>query len=291
VLHLTARLRVASQPPRAAAVTAAPQHPLPPLAALGRDLLAVPRWRVAASLAVPFVLFAGYWAFAGCGWWAPAVGCVVALSFVSFGSISHDLVHRSLGLPRRWNDALLTAVELLLLRSGRAYRLSHLNHHSRYPHADDPEGRAAHGSAVSALLSGPTYFARLWVWAVRTHPAHRPRLVAEAAVVVGCVAAAVGLVGVSFAPLVYVGLAYLGTWVVPFVTSFVPHTPLGDSPLSQTRRFRGLVARLIAFDHLYHLEHHLYPAVPHHRWPELARRLDPHLDEAGVPRVSLGVGP
>ena len=264
--------------------------PLPTLAELGRDLLTVPWWRVLASLALPFVLFAGYWAFAWSGWWPPAAGCVVALSFVTYASTSHDLVHRSLGLPRRWNDALLTAVELLLLRSGRAYRLAHLNHHARYPHADDPEGKAAHGSAVSALLSGPTYFIRLWVWAVRTHPAHRPRLVAEAAAVVGGVAAGVGLAGVTLAPLVYVGLAYLGTWVVPFATSFVPHTPAGDSPLTRTRRFRGRLARLVAFDHLYHLEHHLYPAVPHHRWPDLARRLDPHLDRAGVPRVSVGGG-
>lgn len=262
--------------------------PLPPLATLGRDLLAVPRWRVAASLALPFALFAGYWAFAAGGWWVPAVGCVVALSFVTYGSISHDLVHRSLGLPRWWNDTFLTAVELLLLRSGRAYRLAHLNHHARYPHTDDPEGRAAHGSAVSALLCGPTYFICLWVWAVGVHPAHRPRLVAEAVVVLAFVAAAIAACPVTVVPLVYVALAHLGGWVVPFTTAYLPHTPHGDSPLTQTRRFRGLVARLVALDHLYHLEHHLYPAVPHHRWPELARRLDPHLDRAGVPRVSLG---
>jgi beta-carotene hydroxylase len=46
--------------------------------------------------------------------------------------------------------------------------------------------------------------------------------------------------------------------------------------------FRGWFVRLIAFDHLYHLEHHLYPAVPHHHWKHLAQRLDPHLARAGV---------
>jgi hypothetical protein len=40
--------------------------------------------------------------------------------------------------------------------------------------------------------------------------------------------------------------------------------------------------QLIAFDHLYHLEHHLYPAVPHHHWRELAERLAPHFERAGV---------
>ncbi len=267
---------------------AIPTPPLPTLAALGRDLLAVPRWRVIVSLASPFGLCGGYFAFAFAGWWAPAVGCVVALSFVTYGSVSHDLVHRALGLSRRRNDVFLTAIELLMLRSGRAYRLAHLNHHARYPHADDPEGAAAHGSAVDALLSGPTYFTRLWLWAVREYPAHRARLFAEAAAVLILAVGAVVAAEHTVVPLVYVGLAYCGTWVVPFVTSFVPHTPSGADPLTQTRRFRGVVARVAAFDHLYHLEHHLYPAVPHHNWRKLARRLDPHLDRAGVSAVRLG---
>jgi beta-carotene hydroxylase len=55
----------------------------------------------------------------------------------------------------------------------------------------------------------------------------------------------------------------------------------------QTRLFRGQVLRWLAFEHLYHLEHHLYPQVPHHRWPELARRLDPFFAEAGVPAIQL----
>jgi hypothetical protein len=49
----------------------------------------------------------------------------------------------------------------------------------------------------------------------------------------------------------------------------------GKEPLSQTRLFRGRLVQLIAFNHLYHLEHHLYPAVPHHHWKSLADRLDP----------------
>ncbi len=32
----------------------------------------------------------------------------------------------------------------------------------------------------------------------------------------------------------------------------------------------------------YHLEHHLYPQVPSHHLSELARRLDPTFEKAGV---------
>jgi beta-carotene hydroxylase len=263
---------------------------LPTLRELGRDLLAIPRWRVAFSLASPFVFAAAYFGFASAGWWPAAVSCVVTLSFVTYGSISHDLVHRTLRLSRWWNEFLLTTIELLMLRSGRAYRLAHLNHHARYPDAsDDPEAAAAHGGLFAAIVSGPLFFLRLWLWAVKRYPEHRARLVLEGAVIAGLVMAAivVAVCECSIIPLVYVALAYLGTWIVPLVTAYIPHTPEGENALGQTRRFRGWVARLLAVDHLYHLEHHLYPGVPHHRWPELARRLDSYLDRAGVSAVRL----
>jgi beta-carotene hydroxylase len=112
---------------------------------------------------------------------------------------------------------------------------------------------------------------------------------AEGLVVVCLVAVAVisAAMGWTLVPLIYVGLAYLGTWIVPVVTAYIPHAPSGATVLSQTRRFRGWVIRLLAFDHLYHLEHHLYPAIPHQRWPELARRLDAFLDESDVPAIRL----
>jgi beta-carotene hydroxylase len=267
--------------------------PKPPaLDELGRDLLRVPAWRVSVSLTTPCVLAAAYFGCAFADLWIPAVGCVVALSFVTYGSISHDLVHRALGLPRRLNDLLLSAIELLLLRSGRAYQLTHLNHHARYPNPqDDPEATAAYGTLQAALLSGPLFFVRLWWWAVRHYPEHRPRLIAEGCAILTLVfcAVVVAATGLSSVPLAYAALVYLGTWVVPLATAYIPHTPDGDNPLSQTRRFRGWVARVVALDHLYHLEHHLYPAVPHHRWPELARRLNAFLDHAGVPIVRLGI--
>jgi beta-carotene hydroxylase len=42
------------------------------------------------------------------------------------------------------------------------------------------------------------------------------------------------------------------------------------------------VAHWLSLRHLYHHEHHLYPGVPHHNWPRLARRLDPHFARLGL---------
>jgi beta-carotene hydroxylase len=255
---------------------------LPPLRELGPDLLRVPAWRRLLTLSLPFVWCGAYYAFAMLGWWPLAFLAVVALSFVTYGSTSHDLVHHNLGLPRRTNDVLLCVVELLTLRSGHAYQAAHLHHHDRYPNPDDVEARAARRSLVGALAEGPVFQLRIWLWAVKNAPQVRAWVVGEgiACFVLACVAAALTPVTPVFA--VYVVLVVMGSWIFPLTTSYVPHDPGGEGELTQTRVYRGVVASVIALQHLYHLEHHLYPAVPHHHWPELARRLDPYLSRASV---------
>jgi beta-carotene hydroxylase len=245
-------------------------------------LLRVGRRRRLLTLALPFLWCGAYFAFAGLGWWPPAVFALVALSFVTYASTSHDLVHRSLGLPRRANDALLCLVELLALRSGHAYQAAHLHHHARYPHPDDIEAGAARRSWLGALAEGPLFQLRIWLWAVRNAPPARRWVVAEGAACLALFVLAVALTPLTPVPVVYAAAVVAGSWVIPLATSYLPHVPDGERELLQTRAFRGAVASVLFLEHLYHLEHHLYPSVPHHNWPELARRLGPWLAKAGV---------
>jgi fatty acid desaturase len=258
---------------------------LPSLHDLGLDLLHVPLPRRLFSLALPFLWCGAYFVLATRGWWLAAVLAVMALSFVTYGSISHDLVHRTLGLPRRANDLLLCLVELLALRSGHAYRAAHLHHHARYPGLDDIEATAARRSWMGALAEGVVFQFRIWLWAVRRAPQDRGWIIGEGLARLSLAVLAMALLPVTPVPLVYGGLVVMGSWVIPLVTSYLPHDPNGVNELFQTRVFRGVVASVIALEHLYHLEHHLYPAAPHHNWPKLAKRLDPYLVRAGVKPV------
>jgi beta-carotene hydroxylase len=264
-----------------------PPPALPPLRELGPDLLRLTARQRAAALALPFLCCGAYFACAAAGWWAPAVAALVALSFLSYGSTSHDLVHASLGLPRRTNDVLLCVIELLALRSGHAYRAAHLHHHARYPEADDIEATAARKSWAGALAEGPAFQFRLWLWAWRNARRDRAWVVGEGVACLSLASAAVVLAPFTFVFLVYAALMIVGSWIIPFVTSYVPHNPDGADVLRQTRVFRGRVASCVALEHLYHLEHHLYPSVPHHNWPRLAKRLDPYFAKAGVRPVRL----
>jgi fatty acid desaturase len=80
---------------------------------------------------------------------------------------------------------------------------------------------------------------------------------------------------------------YLVLWVLPMVTilqailrirAIAEHgAPSGfDSPLNAARTNQpGAIARMILFPHHvnYHIEHHLFPAVPHYNLPALHREL------------------
>jgi beta-carotene hydroxylase len=253
------------------------------------DLVPITPGQRALTLALPFACTGLYFVFAALGWWVPAVAVLMALSFLTYGSTSHDLVHANLGLRRPVNDFFLSVIELLAIRSGHAYRLAHLHHHARYPAPDDIEGAAAGMTLWGALREGLTYNLKLYFWALRRERAgsHWVPLEGLACLLVVAVAGVLAASG-HFELLIYAGLMTLGSWLLPLVTSYLPHRPREQNVLLQTRLFRGRVASIIALEHLYHLEHHLYPGIPHHHWPELARRLDPYFDQQGVKPTTLG---
>ncbi|HEX5241977.1 MAG TPA: fatty acid desaturase, partial [Tepidisphaeraceae bacterium] len=231
--------------------------PLPTLEQLGTDLLRVRPVRRAFSLLIPFACIAAYVWLAWLRIWPLAVLVLMYLSFATYGSISHDLVHRNLGLSRRWNESLLTVIELLAFRSGHAYRLAHLHHHARFPHEDDIEGAAAKMSLPRTLIEGMIFQPRIMLWAIRHHGRRHPIVIAECAAALLLFALCIASIRITPVFATYSGLMIAGSWVIPLVTAHVPHDAKGASRLFQTRLFRGKVASIIAMQHLYHLEHHL----------------------------------
>jgi beta-carotene hydroxylase len=260
---------------------------LPTLDDLGRDLLRVPAWRRVVSLTAPFLLAGLFFLLAWEGQWLAALACPVLLSFLTYGSISHDLVHRNLHLPQWLNEILLSLIELLAFRSGHAYRVVHLHHHASFPAEDDLEGSAAKMSLPRALVEGIGLQGRLWFFAMRRPGKHRPWAIAECIASIVLLAASVVAMRWTLAPIVYAALMIMGSWIFPVITAYIPHDANGATELTQTKLFRGRVLAWVALEHLYHLEHHLYPGVPHHNWPELAERLDPFFARAGLKPIRL----
>lgn len=262
---------------------------LPSMTELGSDLLVTTARQRRIALVRPFVgvaLFAlAVWAH----WWWATLPIMFGV-FVAVVTVTHDVVHRTLGLGRRGSDAALFAMGLVLLESGHAYRATHLQHHRTFPSPEDPEGYPAHISFAGAVFYGPVFLVRLWFWAYARSAgdrAQRAWLLVEAAAPFAAVGAAALLWPVTAGPAVYVTMAVVGSWVYPLLTVHLPHHDFGDEPLTQTRTLRGRVIPAVFLELTYHLEHHLYPQVPSHSLAKLSKRLDPTLTQAGVHPVRV----
>jgi beta-carotene hydroxylase len=127
-------------------------HPLPRLDALGRDLLMTTRRQRGLACARPLVGLAAYAAAAHLGWWwlTPLIAFLV---FIAVVTVTHDVVHGSLGLGPRQTEWALFLFGAALLESGHAYRATHLQHHRAFPRPDDPEGDPARMSLWDARLA------------------------------------------------------------------------------------------------------------------------------------------
>jgi beta-carotene hydroxylase len=260
------------------------QYGLPSLDELGSDLLITTPAQRRIALARPLMglLMYGVAVYAGWWWLTPII---VFLIFVSIVTVTHDVVHGSLGLSRRQSEWALFFMGAVLLESGHAYRITHHQHHSNFPEEEDPEGYPAKISLPGALLYGPVFLWRLWWWAhQRSKGQHRTRafLLIEIVLPVLTVLAGIGLWRTTPAVLLYAIMAIVGSWVYPLLTVYLPHKDFGDSPLTQTHTLRGRLIPLLFLELTYHLEHHLYPQVPSHNLAKLAQRLDPTFERLGV---------
>lgn len=262
------------------------ERALPRLEDLGADLLTTTRKQRWLALARPYLglvcyVLATYFRL----WWLTPI--IVFLIFVAVVTVTHDVVHRSLGLSQRQTEWALFLMGMVLMESGHAYRTTHVQHHKYFPAEEeqDPEGYPAHLKLVGAVFYGPVFLYRLWGWAFRRNkkrPGQRAWMVLEELVLVLIVAAGLILWPLTPAILLYAVMAVVGSWVYPLLTVYLPHRDYGETPLTQTHTLRGRVIPAIFLELTYHLEHHLYPQVPSHHLPELARRLDPFFKQAGV---------
>ena len=255
----------------------------PTLNELGTDLLTLSKFKVVQTLLEPLLFFGLYFLFAFQGSWVLAFLSTVAMSFTTYGSTSHDLVHRNLRINRTLNAFLLSFIELISFRSGHAYRQSHLNHHKNFPSKGDIEGQAAGMSLFRSLLEGVVFQFKIYFWALKNSKGRTKRVIQIEGILV-ILLISIGFWSLNYTPVfaVYMGLIIAGSWIIPFITSYLVHDPGGKDELHQTKLFRGRFYSIVALEHLYHLEHHMYPMVPHKNWVKLAKRLDPYFEKMNI---------
>ena len=255
----------------------------PTIQDLGSDLLNLSKIKIIQTILEPFIFFSMYFIFAFNEYWTLAVIATMGMSFTTYGSTSHDLVHMNLKINKKLNDVLLSVIELISLRSGHAYRQSHLNHHKKFPSKDDIEGQAAHMSFIGSLFEGFLFQFKLYFWSLKQCSRDQKKLIiTEGIFILLIIGLGLWSIKYTYVFIIYITLIIAGSWILPFVTSYLVHDPNGKNELFHTKLFRGKFYSIIAFEHLYHLEHHLYPMVPHKNWVKLSKRLDPFFKKMNI---------
>jgi len=271
-------------------------------------LVAVPA--VAAAVWTPWVV-------------VPAILAIAALQHAMFVLV-HEAAHYRLLSDRRANDAVGRALGALAGISMCTYRVVHRLHHNHlYGDADPdialhggyPRGRAYLLRKLATDLTGRTawktyrYFFGAPAANAETATAQRPLDDTPASLRADAARDRRTVIAVQLAlPLAALvlggpaGLAkYALLWLLPALTvlqallrlrAIAEHgAPAGyESALVAARtNLAGPLARAVLFPHHvgYHIEHHLYPAVPHYRLPELHALLRARgmLDGAEVRRL------
>lgn len=212
----------------------------------------------------------------------PVQGVLLAFLF----TLEHECTHRTPFASDRLSDRVGRACGLVLILPFEWFRSFHLAHHrftnlrGEDPELDSPKPETAaewalHVSGLPYWWSALRLMVRLCLGREEARylaPRALPRMRREARAMAGLYALAGASLVVS--PLL------LWLWIVPMLLG----QPLlrlyllaehGDCALvadmfENTRTtFTNRIVRFLAWNMPYHVEHHVYPAVPFHRLPEL----------------------
>lgn len=257
-----------------------------------QDLRQLTRGQIAYNILLPYPFLLLSWWFASQSWYVLACGASY-LFFASAFRQAHDGYHHSLGTGKRTTTAILLLLSVLLMTSLHSIRATHMEHH-RNPLGDsDIEGSLAKVSWWQAMLGGVTYRLDIYRQGLRLSSRQNQRIAyLEFALIALVIIIALVL---SVFPSTVPAIATLAQILIYHIlTMTLANASVGiiavwgvhhDCDETIARTERNPLVNLLTFNLLYHVEHHLFPAVPSNHLPELAKRLDaaaPHLTKAHV---------
>ncbi|PIF46555.1 fatty acid desaturase [Chryseobacterium sp. 52] len=189
----------------------------------------------------------------------------------------HNGFHKSLGTGKFLTWLSLYLNSMLMMTSIHAVKFNHIRHHKFCLSEEDYEGRSASMKWYEAILYGPKHmFLIHWITWKKANVTYKKNMLTELI----SIAAFTGIVvyfQIHF--LIYhMLIMFLGEFLMAFFAVWTVHHDTHENPhIARTQR--GSWKNKLTFSMFYHMEHHLFPAVPTIRLPELAQRIDQALPE------------
>jgi fatty acid desaturase len=205
---------------------------------------------------------------------------LIALPFSAFFFLTalrqvHNGFHNSLGTNKFLTWFSLYFNSILMVSSIHAIKFNHIRHHKYCLSEEDYEGKSAGMTWYGAIFYGPIH---MFLIHKITLQLGNKKYVKN--VIIELLSIAVFLVAVFYFQinfLIYhVIIMVIAEFLMAFFAVWSVHHDTEENPdLARTQRDGW--KNKVTFSMFYHLEHHLFPAVPTIKLPELARRIDESL--------------
>ena len=198
----------------------------------------------------------------------------------------HDCIHGTFLRRARWNEFFGVLFGTVILTNYNVFKAYHLAHHRHTFAAGDPEPTTQYITSLRRYaweLFVPLFFFDNWRDSVRVlrgrslsyasvSPTHKRKMNRDTTLLILWCAAALGLsVGAPQAMLTWYWAPLYLSYVLDFFFLLPEHYDVEQIPGRNWRNARTTLSiapvRAILCNINYHVEHHMYPAIPHQYLP------------------------
>jgi fatty acid desaturase len=243
-----------------------------------RDLCDLSRFEVAYEVAIylPWLVASCTFAWLGSSgsalWFVPALASSFMFFLCGLRQV-HNAFHYAVGVTPRGHEWMMFVLSPLMMSAMHAVQWNHLRHHRHCMDDDDVEAMSARMPGWKALITGPQFPVRLHHAALTmAKPRIKNWIYLELAAIAAMVVLAFGML--DYAWLQYHVIAMtIGQCFSAFFAVWTVHHDC-DRTHFIARTLRNSAKSFVSYDMFYHVEHHLFPAVPTCHLHRLAKRLD-----------------
>ncbi len=247
-----------------------------------RDLVPMRRIDGMVECLHPLPWLAASWMLAADALWPAALACSF-MFFLTALRLNHEAIHGHLGFDAHGHRLVMHGLSMLMLGSNSAVAFNHLRHHAHNGTPQDLEGKAGRMSGWRVLAYGPWFPIEMHVAAWRQGgPALRRRMTID--LLANGVLLAVAVTMGSPVLFYHMGAVAAAQCLTAFFAVWITHHDTEHDGLG-ARTQRSRLINLASYNMFFHLEHHLFPAVPVKRLDRLAERID-----RAVPEIAACAG-
>jgi len=237
-----------------------------------KDLVQLKQADVWSELFISLPWLLASFSFAYFEWYIPALFCSFMFFLTGLRQV-HNAFHFALGISRQNTHWTMFILSILMLGSMHAVQINHLRHHQHCMQDEDVEAKSAQMKWWQALLFGPIF----------------PLILHKKALEVGTFTQRKWIFAELFANLLLLIMVFIildisilkyhvfamlvGQCMTAFFAVWTVHHDTADH-VYMARTVRNEFKRVITYNMFYHVEHHLFPAVPTRNLHILAKRLD-----------------